>query len=251
LPALALNAVCFGISGALVHGLRGLDRVEVSVPTIGPENRSYVNDLRAGLATAWHIAELRLVIMTLLIYGLALGVNNSVLSVFALETLALSPAQYGVLSACFPVGNLVGAMLAPVFIDRTGPLLAMVRALLALGVSYIACLAPNFIAALVIMSVMGALLSVFTVTQGPVLLRFTPDGFMGRLTSITSPLLAATSVAGTGAMTAVFASASGAEVELHTITRSALIGAGCAVTMGALILLAPRRRPARRYRRMS
>jgi hypothetical protein len=51
-----------------------------------------------------------MVLVGVCLYGVSLGVNNSVLALFGLKTLDLNPGQYGLLAMMFPLGNLISAV---------------------------------------------------------------------------------------------------------------------------------------------
>lgn len=142
--------------------------------------------------------RLRVLVAGLAAYGVTLGVNNATLALVALTTMGLTAAEYGVVTAMFAVGGLVGSLTAPALLARLRPERALPAALVALGLTYAAYSTVRaFLPAAILMGVAGLVFAVFLVSQGPILQAEAPVGAMGRVSSLTSTVLAAASLLAT------------------------------------------------------
>jgi Na+/melibiose symporter-like transporter len=183
----ALSAVCV----SRVEGAR-------SARPDADAARRYWPEFVDGLSVAWRTPSIRLVIVGVSVYGLSLGINNSVLALFALRSLGLAPAQYGVVSGAFSLGGLAGSVLAPRLAAVVTPRTAFLAGLGSMGAIYVAYSQVRaFEAAVALMGIAGIAFSLYVVAQGPILQAATPPGFMGRVTAITTPAVALTSLLGT------------------------------------------------------
>ncbi|MFE4230148.1 MFS transporter [Arthrobacter sp. NPDC056886] len=193
--ALAFNAVTFALSAFLLVFLNGAESNRETTM----EGSSYWSKFADGFKTIWGVGELRLILYATALYGTSLGINNASLSLFALQTLGLSPAQYGIVAAMFPAGSLLVAVIAsrvPAF-GRQDPRV-YVGAIVALGLSYVAyAFSTSFQLAAALMFLSGVFFSVFAICQGPILQRATPPSYMGRMTATTAPIMAISSLAAT------------------------------------------------------
>jgi MFS family permease len=156
------------------------------------------HDFVDGARVARGTPALRMVLVGVCLYGVSLGVNNSVLALFGLKTLDLNPGQYGLLAMMFPLGNLISAVFGGKFIKRLGTHSAYLIALTALGTGYIgyAC-TRHLITACALMLICGIIFSVYIMCQGPILQEATPEGYMGRISAVSGPMMAMTSAAST------------------------------------------------------
>jgi MFS family permease len=156
------------------------------------------HDFVDGARVAWGTSALRTVLLGVCLYGVSLGVNNSVLALFGLKTLGLSPSQYGLLAMMFPGGNLISAIFGGKFIKRLGMHRAYLIALTALGIGYVgyACV-RQLVTACALMLTCGIIFSVYVMCQGPILQEVTLEGFMGRISAVSAPMMAVTSVVST------------------------------------------------------
>lgn len=105
--SLVINALTYLTSAAFILFLRDRD-----ITSGLPERKRYFAELADGIRLAWATTELRLILVGVAIYGVSLGVNNTVLALFALRTVALTPIQYGFVAAAFAAGALIGALVA-------------------------------------------------------------------------------------------------------------------------------------------
>lgn len=232
-PALIANALAFLLSAVCITQAKGARAVKPDANSAG----RYWPEFRAGLSTAVQTASIRVVLGGVAIYGFSLGINNAVLALFALETLSLTPIQYGVVSGAFSLGALVGSVLAPRITVALKPRTSFVLGIAAMGAAYIAySQVRSFEPAIALMATAGVAFSLYIVSQGPILQAATPRGFMGRVTSVTTPTLALTSLLGTAGTGWYFgfASEDPASLYSHAILAGALLLClGAALMYGA------------------
>lgn len=222
-PALIVNALTFLMSAACLRQVT----TARSVKPDGDASRRYWAEFRAGLFVAVRTSPIRAVVIGVAIYGFSLGINNTVLSLFALETLSLSPTQYGIVSGAFSLGALVGSLVAPRVARALQPDASFILGIAVMSLAYLAySQVRTFAPAVVLMTLAGMAFSLYLVSQGPVLQSATPRGFMGRVTAVTTPTLALTSVIGT----------IGAGWFLGFLSDRPAAGYGHAILIGAVVL---------------
>ncbi|MBF4623526.1 MFS transporter [Clavibacter sp. VKM Ac-2872] len=203
-PALVMDAVSFLVSAGLVLAVRergvaaGADPADGDDGAIATAGARFRAELAAGIRIVRASPRLRILVAGLAAYGVTLGVNNATLALVALTTMGLTAAEYGVVTAMFAVGGLVGSVTAPALVGRIRPERALPAALVALGLTYAAYSTVRaFLPAAVLMGVAGLVFAVFLVSQGPILQAEAPVGTMGRVSSLTSTVLAASSLLAT------------------------------------------------------
>ena len=236
-PAIALgvSVLCLLISSALVRC------VPAAVPLCESGGVRYWRSLRDGLAIAWRISGVRLLLIGMGIYGLSLGVNNVALSLFALDTMGLSPAEYGAVSGMFSVGGLIGAVIAPLIVSRLGAERLFPFALVLLGVTYIGySFVRAFLPAMVVMGTAGLMFSLYVVCQGPILQACVPVGAMGRVSALVAPILTACSLLATGIASQVFVSLGSADLRAAAYAGAISVSAAV-LTIASLILVVGQR----------
>ncbi|RII96802.1 MFS transporter, partial [Clavibacter michiganensis] len=166
--------------------------------TVASAGARFRAELAAGIRIVRASPRLRILVAGLAAYGVTLGVNNATLALLALTTMGLTAAEYGVVTAMFAVGGLVGALTAPALVTRIRPERAVPAALVALGATYAAYSTVRaFLPAAILMGIAGLVFAVFLVSQGPILQGEAPVGTMGRVSSLTSTVLAASSLLAT------------------------------------------------------
>lgn len=222
-PALVIDAASFLISAVLLASVRQRG-VHSSIA-----RTRYWHELGAGILIAWRSRKLRLLLIGMGAYGLSLGVNNSTLSLFALRTVRLSADQYGVVSAMFSVGGLVGSLTAPRIVRRLRPERSLALALLLLATTYVVYASVrSFFPALLLMLLAGVFFSVYIVAQGPILQAAVPSGAMGRVSSLTAPVLAISSVTATVVTSSTLATV--------PTSVAATVGFPAAITLASLVM---------------
>lgn len=240
LPVLLVVAlVAFAAAAGLA---RGLPASPSHLQPARPGLRAFWSDVADGWRACWRHPELRTLLLGLAVYGVALGVNGTALPLFVLGTLGLEAHWFGLVSAAFAAGNLVGALLAPRAIAAWTDLTVFRSGLVLLGAGYVAfALAPNGVVAVVAMGLCGALFAAFSVAQGPIMQRAAPPGMIGRVATTTGPLMALVSLAGTGAASLAFAVANrgaggAAAAEGPQVYRVAILVAAVALIVGGALV---------------
>jgi MFS family permease len=195
-PALALliNVLAFACSALCIASTQGLRRTLLAEQQRLP----FWHGVLAGLRFSWGHASIRTLLIGVALYGFSLGVNNVALSLYAFKTLGLSPYEYGLILAAFPVGGLIAAVLVRPLLKSLSTRQAFTLALLCMGFSYLAySLHPPFYLAWALMFSCGLFFSVFAIVQGPMLQEAVPEGYMGRVSATVTPVLAIASLTGT------------------------------------------------------
>jgi MFS family permease len=193
-PAAAANVVTYGLSAVSVL----LTSRQLKVPRGAAQEARYWHEFRRGFSTAWSSRPIRLILFGVALYGFSLGVNNSVLSLFALKTAHLTAAQYGLVASMFSVGGLVGVIAVPWVFKRVPIQRAFIVCIASMGVIYAGyALGRSALLLAILMFLAGVAFSGFVTAQGPILQEATPVGYMGRITSVSAPMLAITSLIAT------------------------------------------------------
>ena len=240
-PALVVDVVAFLASAALVLAVRERGAPATNAdPTVASARARFRAELAAGIRVVRASPRLRTLVAGLAAYGVTLGVNNATLALLALTTMGLTAAEYGVVTAMFAVGGLVGSLTAPVLVARIRPERALPVALVTLGVTYAAYSTVRaFLPAAILMGVAGLVFSVYLVSQGPILQAEAPVGTMGRVSSLTSTVLAGSSFLATvvtaQALALVPAAAQPAAYPVAVAAAAVIMGsAGLALAAGAV-----------------
>lgn len=229
--ALLINVLAFSCSALCILATRDLG---AALPA---ERASFWRGLLAGLRFSWGHPSIRTLLTGVALYGFSLGINNVVLSLYAFKTLGLSPREYGLVLAAFPVGGLVAAFLVRPLLKVLSIRRAFTVALLCLGLSYLGyALHPPFYLAWGLMFCCGLCFSVFAMVQGPMLQEAVPAGYMGRVSATVTPVLAIASLTGTLVCSQTLNLVQGVDVYGGYI----VIAAGLLLTGGGLMLLGQR-----------
>ena len=229
--ALLINVLAFSCSALCILATRDLG---AALPA---ERASFWRGLLAGLRFSWGHPSIRTLLTGVALYGFSLGINNVVLSLYAFKTLGLSPREYGLVLAAFPVGGLVAAFLVRPLLKALSIRRAFTVALLCLGLSYLGyALHPPFYLAWGLMFCCGLCFSVFAMVQGPMLQEAVPAGYMGRVSATVTPVLAIASLTGTLVCSQTLSLVQGVDVYGGYI----VIAASLLLTGGGLMLLGQR-----------
>lgn len=192
--ALLINVITFVGSALCIRSTKGLD----AATQARQDQSSFWSGFFAGLRLAWGHVSIRTLLIGVAFYGFSLGINNVVLSLYALKTLKLSPYEYGLILAAFPLGGLIAALLIRPILGFFSTHQAFAVSLLCLGLSYLGySFHPPFYLACTLMLSCGVFFSVFAISQGPLLQEAVPVGYMGRVSATVAPVLAITSLVGT------------------------------------------------------
>ncbi len=235
--ALLINVLAFAGSALCIVLTRDLGR-RLAAQT---ERPSFWGGVAAGLRFAWGHSAIRTLLIGMALYGVSLGVNNVVLSLYAFKTLGLSASEYGLILAAFPIGGLIAALLVRPLLRSWSIRQAFSASLFCLGLGYLGyALSPPFYLAWLIMAGCGLCFSVFAIVQGPMLQEAVPEGFMGRVSATLTPVLAIASLLGTlmASQTLNLAQAVASQQRLFIDIYGAYIfGAACLLLMGAGLML--------------
>ncbi|RON53209.1 MFS transporter [Pseudomonas frederiksbergensis] len=240
--ALLINVLAFAGSALCIASTRGLRNKVVPAH----ERPSFWAGLWAGLRFSWGHASIRTLLIGVALYGFSLGVNNVALSLYAFKTLGLSPYEYGLILAAFPVGGLIAALLVKPLLRSLSIRQAFTVAILCMGAGYLGySLNPPFYLAWALMFSCGVFFSIFAIVQGPMLQEAVPAGYMGRVSATITPVLAIASLTGTLVCSQTLNVAqrltAHLDVQLDVYGGYIFIAAGLLLLGGGLMLLGQRR----------
>jgi MFS family permease len=175
----ALNAVSFV---AVLSALLLMDTRELH-PVERPEQRpTLLKGVREGLAYARHDRRVRLVLLLVLVVG-TLGVNNGVILPVLAAELHAGPEAFGLLSATFGAGALLGA-LATATLGRASWKL-LVAGTTGFGVAMLAVAPQSTVAACAaVLLVAGMCFTLWTANSNSLLQLTAPDHLRGRVLSL-------------------------------------------------------------------
>ena len=175
-PAVALNAVSFFVSAALLLRLRVPRATSgASTPT------SYLRDVRDGLALIRHDALLRALAQVQALAALSAGATSALLVVRAERRLGAGPGRYGALLTAIAVGQGVGPLVLQRFVtDVRRPALLFGPFLLRGVVDLVLATTASFGLALVALGAYGLATNTGGVTFNTLLQRAVPDRARGR-----------------------------------------------------------------------
>jgi MFS family permease len=176
----AINAVSFLAVLTSLGLMRDEELVKLDRPT---EHPSVLKSVREGLAYARHSPRVRLVLAMTTVVS-TVGFNFHVLvPVLASETLDAGPRTFGILSACFGGGALVGALLTA-GIGRAS-WKALVGGVGGFSIALLA-LAPleTVLACAILLFVVGVCFTMWTANSQSLLQLSAPDHLRGRVLSL-------------------------------------------------------------------
>ncbi|HZU13684.1 MAG TPA: MFS transporter [Chloroflexota bacterium] len=192
--ALAADAASFLVSFVAVWlaGINGAGDVRT-------ERRGYAAELREGLSFLSGNRILVVVTVTAVIAMLGGGAINALDVFFVRQNLHASLSLYGLLGAGFGAGLLLGAILAPLVIERVGLLRSFWGAALAAGcVVIVYARADSFVWGLVLGFVAALPIAVLSVAVQPIVLRVTPNQMMGRVQAVLNPAISLATILSIG-----------------------------------------------------
>ncbi len=176
----AINAVSFL---AVLAGLLAMRRDELFAPTRPAERPTWLRGVREGLSYARHDQAVRTVLVMVAVIS-TVGFNfHVILPLLASETLNTGPEVFGLLSAAFGAGALVGALLAAA-LSRTS-WKALLVGTAGFSVMLIA-LAPvrTPVPAAILLLVTGVCFTLWTANANTTLQLSAPDHLRGRVVSL-------------------------------------------------------------------
>jgi MFS family permease len=171
-----LNAVSF----LAVLTALAIVREEELRPVVRDPSTRVIEGIRRGFAYAWNDPQLRLILAVVTVVS-TVGFNFHVLvPLLAADTLHVGPEGFGLLSASFGLGALVGALATATFREASWRLFAIGTA--SFGV-FALCLAAvhNAVLAGVVLFAIGLSFTLFTANANALVQLTAPDHLRGRL----------------------------------------------------------------------
>jgi MFS family permease len=228
----ALNTVSFL---AVLTSLALMHADELVQPDRPEQHPSWLTSIREGLGYARRSPRVRLVLAMTVVVS-TVGFNFHVLvPVLASDTLDAGPRTFGILSACFGAGALVGALLSAAIGRATWK--GLVAGVGGFSVSLLA-LAPldTVVACAVLLFVVGVCFTLWTANSQSLLQLSAPDHLRGRVLSLW--LFAFAGLAPLGGLLAGWLSDVGGTALAFYVAG----GTGLLMTVAALRELTPARR---------
>ena len=192
--ALLINAVSFAVSFAalLAIGSTGAAAHTSARAAVGHE-------VREGVAFLLRSRVLRTLTLVSAVAMVGAGALSALDVFFTTSNLHTNLAWYGALNTALGVGLIAGALLAGALGQRMGLGRLMAVSVIAAGaLVMVYARLDSFIAAVVVLFLLGAPLAATSVASGPLLLRETPQRLVGRVESLMAPVVTAATLAGAG-----------------------------------------------------
>ena len=242
--------ICFMINAAsylaVIGGLLLMHVDELHPVKRAAPGQSLRHNLRQGLDYAWRTPRVRLVLLMMLVVA-TLGMNfNVLLPLLASRTLHSGPEVFGLLSACFGAGALVGALVSASLARAMMPLL--IAAAGGFGVFEL-LLAPQHtvVGAAIVLALVGVCFTLYTANSNSTLQMAVPDQLRGRVMSLYAYVFFGTAPLG-GLLAGWLADRGGTELAYFVAGAAGVVMAVYALLhLGALG--AVRQRVSRRRRR--
>ncbi len=175
----ALNAVSF----LAVLTALALVREEELRPVVRDRSASMIKGIRHAFSYAWNDRQLRLVLSVVTVVS-TVGFNFHVLvPLLAADTLHVGPEGFGLLSATFGLGALVGALSAATFREASWRLFAIGTASFGVFALLLAPVQNAYLAAALLFCI-GLSFTLFTANANALVQLAAPDHLRGRLISI-------------------------------------------------------------------
>lgn len=175
----ALNAVSF----LAVLTALALIRPEELRPIVRDPSARVVDGIRRAFAYAWNDHQLRLVLSVVTVVA-TVGFNFHVLvPLLAADTLHVGPEGFGLLSATFGLGALVGALSAATFREASWRLFAVGTTSFGVFVLLLAPVHDEYLAGLLLFCI-GISFTLFTANANALVQLAAPDHLRGRLISL-------------------------------------------------------------------
>ncbi|MEO5574746.1 MAG: MFS transporter [Gaiellaceae bacterium] len=175
-----LNTVTFV---AVLAGLLLMRREELVPIVRSAEPTTMMKGIREGFAWAWRSPEMRLVLAMVTVVS-TVGFNfHVILPLLASETLSAGPEVFGILSASFGAGALVGALLSAALGRASWKVLVLGTAGFSICLLLLAPLASVVPCALLLVAT-GVCFTLWTSNANSILQLRAPDHLRGRVVSL-------------------------------------------------------------------
>ncbi len=140
-----------------------------------------------GWKACWQVKALRLVLLGTVLYGIPMGINNVALIVLWTDVKQVTLSEYGIASALFGAGGLLGSLVVPLLLRRLATKLVYTLSLVILGASYLVLALADLVQlSFALMFSAGIAMSCFAVVQAPMLLDASPVQLTGRILATTN-----------------------------------------------------------------
>ena len=236
--ALAVDALSFVASALLIVRTRAHEPLPKA--TQQAKATSLLHEARGGAVLVWRHSLLRPLFLSTALLTFFMAFMASLYTLFALETVRLSPGILGLVIGCGGVGALAGASAAPALVKRFGPGRTTIGSLLLGGVAQVFIpLAPADPVAgaafLVASQLLGdGLLTIYFITETSLRQQAVAVEALGRTAAVWQ--MASSSVAPAGMMLgALLAEFAGMRIAMSVLAGGAIVA--------ALPLLLARRMP--------
>jgi MFS family permease len=171
-----LNAVSF----LAVLTALAIVREEELLPVVRDPSTRVIAGIRRGFAYAWNDPQLRLILGVVTVVS-TVGFNFHVLvPLLAADTLHVGPEGFGLLSAAFGLGALVGALATATFREASWRLFAIGTASFGVFALVLALVHNAFLAGVVLFAI-GISFTLFTANANALVQLTAPDHLRGRL----------------------------------------------------------------------
>jgi MFS family permease len=175
----AINAVSF----LAVLTALALVREDELRPVARDRSARVINGIRQVFAYAWNDPQLRLILGVVTVVS-TVGFNFHVLvPLLAADTLHVGPEGFGLLSASFGLGALVGALAAATFREASWRLFAIGTTAFGVSALMLATVHSQYLAGMVLFGV-GLSFTLFTANANTLVQLAAPDHLRGRLISL-------------------------------------------------------------------
>lgn len=163
-------------------------------------------ELKDGWDACWKVPYLRMVLIGSVCYGIPMGINNISLILLWVEQKQASFSQFGMASALFGAGGLVGSLVSSLVAKKISNNRTYILSLIALGAIYFALSYVNNLPfSFALMFIGGLFFSIFAVLQSPILLNSSPKELTGRVVSTTNAATALSSLIAAMCISGLFA----------------------------------------------
>jgi MFS family permease len=187
LNAASFVAVIVALAAMRVSELHPVDRSRAS--------RSVTANLKEGLAYAWRTPQVLVVLLVLFVIS-TLAINfNVVLPLLTSTTLHAGPEVYGLLTACFGAGALIGALVSATISRSSWPIVLGAGAMFSVSQIVLAPLHTT-VGCLTLLVMTGIFYTLYTSNSNAMVQLASPGALQGRVAGLYSYIFAGTSPIG-------------------------------------------------------
>ncbi len=195
--ALLINMLSFLVSGLTILFIHPPQSTQGSARK---EHAHFLVEFQAGARFLFHSRILRTMLVLSIIALLGGGALAALDIFFVTQNLHTPPVLYGTLETATGAGAILGAILASMLGERIGLIRMFWASVLALGVGILVYARLNsFVPALVLTFCLGIPFAALAVASGPLLLRATPQEFIGRIEALFGSFSAVATLLGSAA----------------------------------------------------